>query len=57
MLERISIGIKELAATRRLCEAAPNPFGYVCLADYPGASGYGAISPAVRRLVAGKAAK
>jgi catechol 2,3-dioxygenase-like lactoylglutathione lyase family enzyme len=45
MIDHISIGVKDLARARRFYDAALKPLGYSCVADFPGALGYGAKHP------------
>ena len=45
MISHVSIGVKDLAAARRFYDGALAPLGYKCLADFPGALGYGGDSP------------
>jgi catechol 2,3-dioxygenase-like lactoylglutathione lyase family enzyme len=54
MLNHVSIGVRDLARTRRFYDAALKPLGYRCVSESPGSLGYGAkavvlwITPADR---------
>jgi catechol 2,3-dioxygenase-like lactoylglutathione lyase family enzyme len=41
MLNHISIGVRDIAKTRRFYDAALKPLGYKCLNEAPGSLGYG----------------
>jgi catechol 2,3-dioxygenase-like lactoylglutathione lyase family enzyme len=41
MINHVSLGVRDLAKTRRFYDAALKPLGYTCLSDDPGALGYG----------------
>ncbi|HEV7135156.1 MAG TPA: VOC family protein [Steroidobacteraceae bacterium] len=45
MIDHISIGVRNVAASRRFYDAALKPLGYQCLSDSPGSLGYGAKAP------------
>lgn len=41
MLNHISIGVRDVAKTKRFYDAALEPLGYTCLSEAPGSLGYG----------------
>lgn len=41
MLDHVSIGVRDIAATRRFYDAALSPLGYGCLSDGAESLGYG----------------
>jgi catechol 2,3-dioxygenase-like lactoylglutathione lyase family enzyme len=41
MINHISIGVRDVAASKRFYDAALKPLGYACLSDSPGSLGYG----------------
>ncbi|MGH7842434.1 MAG: VOC family protein [Candidatus Binataceae bacterium] len=41
MIEHLSFGVKDLARARRFYDAAFKALGYSCVAEFPGAAGYG----------------
>ena len=45
MIDHISIGVRNVAASKRFYDAALQPLGYQCLSDSPGSLGYGAKAP------------
>lgn len=47
MIDHVSIGVRDLAATRRFYGAALQPLGYKCLSESAGSLGYGSESPAL----------
>lgn len=47
MIDHISIGVRNVAASKRFYDAALQPLGYQCLSDSPGSLGYGAKAPAL----------
>jgi catechol 2,3-dioxygenase-like lactoylglutathione lyase family enzyme len=61
MLNHVSIGVRDLARTRRFYDAALKPLGYRCVSESPGSLGYGAkavvlwITPADRPVPADEA--
>lgn len=46
MIDHVSIGVRNVAASKRFYDAALQPLGYKCLSDSPGSLGYGAAAPA-----------
>jgi catechol 2,3-dioxygenase-like lactoylglutathione lyase family enzyme len=42
MIDHISIGVRDIAATKRFYDAALAPLGYTCLSEGDGSLGYGA---------------
>jgi catechol 2,3-dioxygenase-like lactoylglutathione lyase family enzyme len=44
MLNHISIGVRDIKASRRFYDAALKPLGYTCLSESDGSLGYGAKS-------------
>jgi catechol 2,3-dioxygenase-like lactoylglutathione lyase family enzyme len=42
MFDHVSIGVRDLARTKRFYDAALKPLGYKCLRQEPGLLGYGA---------------
>lgn len=47
MLDHVSIGVRDAAASKRFYDAALKPLGYSCLSQTPGSLGYGAKSVAL----------
>lgn len=47
MIDHISIGVRNVATSKRFYDAALQPLGYQCLSDSPGSLGYGAKAPAL----------
>ena len=47
MIDHVSIGVRNVAASKRFYDAALQPLGYKCLSDSPASLGYGAKSPAL----------
>jgi catechol 2,3-dioxygenase-like lactoylglutathione lyase family enzyme len=47
MFDHVSIGVRDLARTKRFYDAALAPLGYECLRDSPGLLGYGGDSVAL----------
>ncbi len=47
MIDHISIGVRNVAASKRFYDAALQPLGYKCLSESPGSLGYGAKAPAL----------
>lgn len=45
MIDHISIGVRNIAASKRFYDAALQPLGYRCLSDSPESLGYGAKAP------------
>jgi len=45
MLDHISIGVRNIAASKRFYDAALQALGYQCLSDSPESLGYGAKGP------------
>jgi catechol 2,3-dioxygenase-like lactoylglutathione lyase family enzyme len=45
MIHHLSIGVKDVAATKRFYDAALRPLGYRCLSESPGSLGYGNEAP------------
>src|SRR5882724_8413398 len=41
MIHHISIGVRDIPATKRFYDAALKPLGYACLSESPGSLGYG----------------
>jgi len=41
MLNHVSIGVRDIARTKRFYDAALKPLGYKCLSEQPGSLGYG----------------
>lgn len=41
MLNHVSIGVRDLARSRKFYDAALKPLGYTCLSESPGSLGYG----------------
>jgi len=41
MLDHVSIGVRDIAATKRFYDAALKPLGYTCLSEGEGSLGYG----------------
>jgi catechol 2,3-dioxygenase-like lactoylglutathione lyase family enzyme len=46
MIDHVSIGVRDLAASGRFYDAALAPLGYTCLARFDGTQGYGREAPA-----------
>jgi catechol 2,3-dioxygenase-like lactoylglutathione lyase family enzyme len=46
MIDHVSIGARNIAASKRFYDAALQPLGYRCLSDSPESLGYGAKAPA-----------
>lgn len=42
MFNHVSIGVKEIARTKKFYDAALKPLGFKCLSESPGSLGYGA---------------
>lgn len=47
MIDHISIGVRNVATSKRFYDAALQPLGYKCLSEAPGSLGYGAKAPAL----------
>jgi len=47
MIDHVSIGVRDVAASKRFYSAALQPLGYRCLSDSPESLGYGAKSTAL----------
>jgi len=47
MFDHISIGVREIAKSKRFYDAALKPLGYTCLNESPDALGYGQGAPAL----------
>lgn len=47
MIDHVSIGVRNVAASKRFYDAALQPLGYQCLSDSPESLGYGAKAPAL----------
>ena len=47
MIDHISIGVRDVAASKRFYDAALQPLGYECLSDSAESLGYGAKAPAL----------
>lgn len=47
MIDHISIGVRNIAASKRFYDAALQPLGYQCLSDSAESLGYGAKAPAL----------
>jgi len=47
MFDHVSIGVRDLARTKRFYDAALAPLGYKCLRESPGLLGYGGDSVAL----------
>jgi catechol 2,3-dioxygenase-like lactoylglutathione lyase family enzyme len=47
MLDHVSIGVRDIARTKRFYDAALNPLGYTCLSEGEGSLGYGRESVAL----------
>jgi catechol 2,3-dioxygenase-like lactoylglutathione lyase family enzyme len=45
MLSHVSIGVRDLAQSRRFYDAVLDPLGYKCLLEGPEYLGYGKVSP------------
>lgn len=41
MINHVSIGVRDIARTKRFYDAALKPLGYTCLSEGPGSLGYG----------------
>jgi catechol 2,3-dioxygenase-like lactoylglutathione lyase family enzyme len=47
MINHVSIGVRDMAATKRFYDAALSPLGYKCLSESDGMLGYGSDSVAL----------
>src|SRR3954464_7097625 len=47
MFDHVSIGVRDLARTKRFYDAALKPLGYTCTSESAGSLGYGAKSTAL----------
>ena len=47
MIDHISMGVRNVGASKRFYDAALKPLGYQWLSDSPGSLGYGAKAPAL----------
>jgi catechol 2,3-dioxygenase-like lactoylglutathione lyase family enzyme len=47
MIDHVSIGVRNVAASKRFYDAALQPLGYRCLSDAAESLGYGAAAPAL----------
>jgi len=47
MINHVSIGVRDVAKTKRFYDAALKPLGYTCLSQSPGSLGYGRDSVAL----------
>ena len=47
MIDHVSIGVRNIAASKRFYDAALQPLGYQCLSDSPESLGYGARAPSL----------
>ncbi|HEV2443897.1 MAG TPA: VOC family protein [Steroidobacteraceae bacterium] len=47
MIDHVSIGVRNVAASKRFYDAALQPLGYQCLSEASGSLGYGAKAPAL----------
>ncbi len=47
MIDHVSIGVRNVAASKRFYDAVLQPLGFKCLSDSPGSLGYGANAPAL----------
>jgi len=47
MIDHISIGVRNIAASKRFYDAALKPLGYQCLSDSAESLGYGGKAPAL----------
>jgi catechol 2,3-dioxygenase-like lactoylglutathione lyase family enzyme len=47
MIDHVSIGVRNVAASKRFYDAALKPLGYQCLSDSPESLGYGGKTPAL----------
>jgi catechol 2,3-dioxygenase-like lactoylglutathione lyase family enzyme len=47
MINHISIGVRDIARTKRFYDAALKVLGYKCLSESPGSLGYGRETPAL----------
>jgi catechol 2,3-dioxygenase-like lactoylglutathione lyase family enzyme len=45
MIDHVSIGVRNVAASKRFYDAALQPLGYQCLSESPESLGYGAKAP------------
>ena len=45
MIDHVSIGVRNVAASKRFYDAVLKPMGYRCLSDSPDSLGYGAQAP------------
>ena len=44
MIDHVSLGVRDIAMTKRFYDAALEPLGYRCLSEGDGSLGYGAES-------------
>jgi catechol 2,3-dioxygenase-like lactoylglutathione lyase family enzyme len=47
MIDHISMGVRNIATSKRFYDAALQPLGYQCLSESPESLGYGAKAPAL----------
>jgi catechol 2,3-dioxygenase-like lactoylglutathione lyase family enzyme len=47
MIDHVSIGVRNVAASKRFYDAVLQPLGYRCISDSPESLGYGAEAPAL----------
>jgi catechol 2,3-dioxygenase-like lactoylglutathione lyase family enzyme len=47
MIDHVSIGVRNIAASKRFYDAVLQPLGYRCISDSPESLGYGADAPAL----------
>jgi catechol 2,3-dioxygenase-like lactoylglutathione lyase family enzyme len=47
MIDHVSIGVRDVAASKRFYDAVLRPLGYRCLSDSAASLGYGAKAPAL----------
>ena len=47
MIDHVSIGVRNVASSKRFYDAVLQPLGYRCLSDSPESVGYGAKAPAL----------
>jgi catechol 2,3-dioxygenase-like lactoylglutathione lyase family enzyme len=47
MIDHVSIGVRDVAASKRFYDATLQPLGYRCISDSPESLGYGAEAPAL----------
>jgi catechol 2,3-dioxygenase-like lactoylglutathione lyase family enzyme len=45
MIDHVSIGVRNVPASKRFYDAVLRPLGYQCLSDSPASLGYGATTP------------